>query len=92
MEKTLREEIERTCREVFVPLVEADGGELFLVKLSTEGLHLHLSGTCSGCPGVVFTRDKVVIPAIHAVAPRLEVEITTGPKAPVGAVRMRPGA
>ena len=45
------------------PLVRADGGELHVVAIEPDQLTLHLSGTCSGCPGVTLTTRSVIEPA-----------------------------
>lgn len=47
------------------PLIRADGGELTVVSVSDAQLELCLSGACSGCPGVEFTRIGVIEPALR---------------------------
>jgi Fe-S cluster biogenesis protein NfuA len=77
-----------TLRDVLLPLVLADGGELWLVATDDGGLHLHLAGACSGCPGFAFTRDHVIVPAIRAVSPELRVTITGGYNVPARSTRV----
>lgn len=85
-------EIERICAEVLSPLVEGDGGELWLVSVSATAIHLHLSGMCSGCPGATLTHDHFVVPAFRVFAPTTPVRTTTGALIPGGARRMRTGS
>ena len=78
----------KLCRDVLSPLVAADGGVMFVVKASVEEVHLHLTGTCAGCPGASHTRDGVIAPAIRTVAAKARVVVTTGPRVPDGAKRI----
>lgn len=80
-----RELVLKLCKETLGPLVRADGGELHLVSATAEDVHLHLSGTCSGCPGVSFTRDRMLEPAIQALMPKVRLRVTTGLRIPEGA-------
>lgn len=77
-----------TCRTVIAPLVRADGGILHLVSVTENELALHLSGTCSGCPGLAFTSRGVIEPAIAAVAPDVRVVVTSGAIIPAGATEI----
>ncbi|HEY4116730.1 MAG TPA: NifU family protein [Byssovorax sp.] len=78
----------KLCREVLGPLVRADGGELYVVNVDADEVHLHLSGTCAGCPGASLTRERVLEPALASVAPKLSLKLTTGIKIPNGAEKM----
>ena len=73
---------------VLAPLVEADGGEMYLVEASTEDVHIHLAGTCAGCPGSSLTRDRVFAPALAAAFPKAKLRVTTGVRIPAGAKRV----
>ena len=75
----------KVCKEVIAPLIRSDGGELYLVAVEPDHLTLHISGTCSGCPGAVLTTRGVIEPAVHAVAPTARVVVTNGVKVPEGA-------
>ena len=44
--------------ELAVPLVKADGGEVYLVSVTSDDVHVHLTGTCAGCPGASMTRGS----------------------------------
>jgi Fe-S cluster biogenesis protein NfuA len=78
----------KTVLEVLAPLVEADGGEMYLVLANAEDVHIHLAGTCAGCPGSSFTRDRIFAPAIVAALPKAKLRITTGVRIPDGARRV----
>jgi Fe-S cluster biogenesis protein NfuA len=73
------------CREVLAPLIEADGG---LVGIAAEDIHIHLAGTCAGCPGSSLTAQSIVGPALLKVAPKCKLRLTTGWRVPDGAVRV----
>ena len=88
IEAAAREQILKVCRDVLAPLVRADGGEMYLVRVETEEIHIHLAGTCAGCPGAALTRDSVVEPALASVAPKTPVKLTTGWTIPEGAQKI----
>ena len=54
-------------------------------EVEPDHVTLHLSGTCSGCPGAVLTTRGIIEPAVHAVAPSARVVVTNGAKVPEGA-------
>jgi Fe-S cluster biogenesis protein NfuA len=83
-----REEILRIVREVLGPLLRADGGEVYVVRVEDDRLALHLGGRFAGCPGNTLAKRRVIEPAIHAVAPGAEVTITAGALVPDGAERL----
>lgn len=89
-EPSASEPVTKLCREVLAPLVEADGGEMFLVSASADDIHIHLGGTCAGCPGASLTGDKVLGPALQTVAPKAKLRVTTGWRVPEGAHRIEP--
>ena len=82
------DEILRVIREVLVPLVHADGGELYLVSAGDEAVSIHLAGRYAGCPGVNLARRQVIEPAIRAVAPKAQITISSGAIVPKGARRL----
>ena len=83
-----REDFVKLCREVLAPLVIADGGTMFLVSVSPDEVHIHLAGTCCGCPGASLTRDYVMAPAIQTLLPKAKLRVTTGKHVPDGAVEV----
>jgi Fe-S cluster biogenesis protein NfuA len=84
----IREQFLKLCRDILAPLVRADGGEMYVVSVSADSVHIHLSGACSGCPGAAFTREHVIEPLIESAMPKIRVVLTTGIKPPNGAVRI----
>ncbi len=79
------EQVIKALAELAVPLVKADGGELYVVTATGDDVHVHLTGTCAGCPGATITRERLVEPAVHGVSPRANVRVTTGWHIPNGA-------
>jgi Fe-S cluster biogenesis protein NfuA len=82
------DQVIKALAELAVPLVRADGGELYVVSVTGEDLHVHLTGTCAGCPGATMTRERLLEPTIHGVAPKLTVKVTTGWRVPEGAKKV----
>jgi Fe-S cluster biogenesis protein NfuA len=78
----------KVCRDVLSPLIRADGGELYVVSAAPASVHLHLGGTCGGCPGAAITRDSILDPAVRAVFPKATLRVTTGYLIPDGAQKM----
>jgi len=76
--------------EYVAALVNADGGELYLVSATADDVHVHLTGTCAGCPGSTMTRERLVEPTVRAAAPKATVKVTTGTKVPDGAKKISP--
>lgn len=75
----------RALSEFVSALVRADGGEIYVVSATPEDVHVHLSGTCAGCPGSMMTRERLLKPAVHGVLPKANVKVTTGWRVPDGA-------
>jgi Fe-S cluster biogenesis protein NfuA len=84
----MRAQIERICGDILAPLVKLDGGELFLLGFDGDEVHIHLAGTCAGCPGASLTGDKVILPALRSLVPKVRVVVTTGTKVPPGARKL----
>ena len=80
-----REKVLKICEDIIAPLVEADGGSLFVVSIEADSIALHLAGQCAGCPGASLTSTSIIEPAIHSVAPLMRVVVTSGYKVPAGA-------
>lgn len=83
-------EVVRALAPFVAALVEADGGELYVVTATADDIHLHLTGTCAGCPGANMTRERLLEPAIVSVAPRAALKVTTGFRVPEGARKINP--
>jgi len=83
-----KDEIVRVVRDVLAPLVQADGGELFLVSVDDSGVSLHVTGRFSGCPGNTLARRRVLEPLVASAVPGASVTVTSGPLIPKGAQKL----
>lgn len=83
-----RDAVLKVCRDVLAPLVRADGGEMYLVSAGPEDVHLHLTGTCAGCPGASITRERMLEPALLRVLPKVKLRVTTSLQPPKGAEKI----
>jgi Fe-S cluster biogenesis protein NfuA len=88
MNDSMPEEIIRVIRDVLAPMVVADGGHLYVVQADENSVCLHLAGRFAGCPGNQVAAQRIIRPAIEAVAPRAEVTVTWGRLVPSGAQRI----
>jgi Fe-S cluster biogenesis protein NfuA len=84
-----REKLLKVCSDILAPLIQADGGELFVVSIDEGSIALHLAGKCAGCPGATLTSASIIEPAIHSVAPAVRVLVTSGFHVPDGATVVR---
>lgn len=82
------EEILRVLRDIVVPLVEADGGEVYLLPSDSSRVTVHLAGRLGGAPGIGLLNRRVFEPALRAVAPNTAVVVSSGWRIPDGAVRL----
>ncbi len=85
MNERTMEQVIKALSELAVPLVKADGGEVYLVSATSDDVHVHLTGTCAGCPGATITRERLLEPTVHGVSPKATVKVTTGWRVPNGA-------
>lgn len=51
---------------VLAPLIEADGGEIAIVRFERSVLTLRLGGMLRGCPGTEYVKRGIIEPAIRA--------------------------
>lgn len=83
---------------VIAPLVEADGGELYLLPSLATGasnglagpIRLHLAGRFAGCPGNNLVSEHIIRPALEPVTADRSIEISSGRLVPPGAERIFP--
>ena len=61
---------------------------MYVVGITLDEVHIHLAGTCAGCPGAALTRDRVLEPALAAIAPKASLKLTTGWNIPDGAQKI----
>lgn len=79
--------LQKTLCEVIVPLIEADGGKLYVVP-NESILHLHLAGACSGCPGAQFTINNVIRPLLEKNYSAQDITVSVGWLVPEGAEQL----
>ena len=87
-----RDQVFDVLQALVAPLVHADGGELYVIRVEGDEVVLHLAGTCSGCPGATLTTRGVIEPALRTVLPQLRLLVPTGMVVPEGANRLTPVA
>lgn len=87
---TRLELIRQILSEALAPLVQAEGGELYLQSLGEREVSLHLTGRYSGSPAASLVCQELALPLIESVAPGTEVRWTTGKLVPVGSERVAP--
>lgn len=75
---------------IVAPMVEADGGDLYLVSVQGDDVRIHLAGACSGCPGATLTSRGVIEPAVRATSPGARVAVSSGVLIPPGAELVTP--
>jgi len=80
-----RERILGIIADIINPMIQADGGEVYVVSAGDEAVELHLAGRFAGCPGNSLATRQVIEPAIRAVAPEAKVTVTWGLLVPEGA-------
>jgi Fe-S cluster biogenesis protein NfuA len=80
--------VAKALSEFALALVRADGGELYLVSASADDVHIHLTGTCAGCPGSNMTRERLLEPAVRSALPKATLKLTTGWRVPDGAKKI----
>ena len=83
-----RDKVEQVVKTILAPLVQADGGEIYVVLCTNEALTLHLAGRCAGCPGNTLLVRQIMEPAIRQVAPRLHLQVQWGALVPANATRI----
>jgi Fe-S cluster biogenesis protein NfuA len=85
-----KDDLKGALAAVVAPLIEADGGELFLVPARGRLVHLHLRGRFSGCPGNPLVAEHVLRPVVEAADPAAKIQVTSGALLPEGAERILP--
>jgi Fe-S cluster biogenesis protein NfuA len=83
-----RDALFQVVRDLLAPLIRADGGEVYVVRVDDRGIVLHLAGRYAGCPGNTLARRRVIEPVLRAAAPGAEIVITSGVLVPGSAERI----
>ncbi len=71
MEATLKDKIEKAL-DTIRPYLEADGGNVKVLKLEGETLFLELLGNCGNCPMSTMTLKAGVEEAITRAVPEIK--------------------
>ncbi len=82
------DEILHLLRSIVVPLVEADGGQVFVVPSDNGRVVIHLAGHLAGSPGISLVARRIFEPAVRAIAPEASVVLSSGCQIPQGAVSL----
>jgi Fe-S cluster biogenesis protein NfuA len=61
---------------------------MYIVKVEGDEVHIHLAGSCAGCPGSSMTRDEIIAPVLRTAIPKLRLTVTTGWRVPEGASKV----
>jgi Fe-S cluster biogenesis protein NfuA len=61
----MRSPLEQLVDDVLTPLIAADGGHIEVVSAGPAKVVVRLSGACTGCPGIHYTRTHVVVPLVR---------------------------
>lgn len=83
------EDLSAALRDIIAPLIELDGGELYLVSHEGDDVRLHLAGTCAGCPGAALTTRGVIEPTLRAISQQVKVVVSSGITIPRGSTRVQ---
>jgi Fe-S cluster biogenesis protein NfuA len=75
--------------EVLAPLLEVDGGELYVVSLGKKEVTLHLAGSWSGSPATSLAVQRVVEPVVRTTHPKAKLTVSSGWQIPEGAERVQ---
>lgn len=84
----MSEPVMKVIKDVLLPLITADGGELYVVHAADDEVQLHLAGRFAGCPGNTLATRRVIEPLIHKAAPNARVSVTSGAIIPKNARRL----
>lgn len=72
------EPVLQLLKDVLLPLVTLDGGELYVIEADEKNVLLHLAGRFAGCPGNTLATRRVIEPLIRSAAPNALVNVTSG--------------
>ena len=72
MKKISNKEIESKCEEILDsirPFLNADGGDVILIKYEDDYLYIKLIGACAGCAFIDYTIEDNIYEAIKEEIP-----------------------
>jgi Fe-S cluster biogenesis protein NfuA len=72
----MKEKVQQIIEKEIRPALQMDGGDIELVSIEGNDVHVRLHGACAGCPGAAMTlqmgverRLKQSIPEVGRVVP-----------------------
>lgn len=84
------EQIRQAVAEFLVPMVEREGGEIYLTSIQEREISIHLAGRYAGSPAASLLYQELILPLVEAVAPGTIVHWSSGRVIPRTAVRTLP--
>lgn len=82
------DDLKQVLIEVLVPLLETEGGELYLVEASKKEVKLHLAGAFAGSPAADTICRRIVEPVVRKVHPKAKLTVSSGWRIPNGAEKL----
>ena len=67
-----KEKIEQVIDEEVRPILMRDGGNIELIKVENNDVHVRLQGACAHCIGAIMTLKQIVEVVLKDKFPQLE--------------------
>ena len=68
----MRETIERVLNETVRPQLAKHHGDVELLEIEQNVVHIRLLGQCAHCPSAYLTTEEVILSAIREVLPQIQ--------------------
>jgi len=68
----MRETIERVLNETVRPQLAKHHGDVELLQVEQNVVHIRLLGQCAHCPSAYLTTEEVILSAIREVLPQIQ--------------------
>ena len=68
----MRETIERVLNETVRPQLAKHYGDVELLEVEQNVVHIRLLGQCAHCPSAYLTTEEVILSAIREVLPQIQ--------------------
>ncbi|MBE6918289.1 MAG: NifU family protein [Ruminococcaceae bacterium] len=68
----MRETIERVLNETVRPQLAKHHGDVELLEVEQNVVHIRLLGQCAHCPSAYLTTEEVILSAIREVLPQIQ--------------------
>lgn len=76
------DEVQSVLDEMVRPALQADGGDITLVKVENNDVYVALVGACQSCPSSIMTMKMGVEQLLHDTFPQMGALIQVGAGAP----------